>query len=598
MLPAISRAGIVLLALVSVPQLRPQHIAAPPEGAGRVVLSVDRPRFFLGENVLLRYCLENTSSKPFQIEYGGDSRFSSRSQRFKMRVTDETGALVADPDPRGYHEGGGGGEPVIAPHDHWCQSLALMRYARIDGPGTYTIAVTHDLGWPPGTAPEGRTTVTFDRPSPEQAERVTQEMLALPTPAKARIRPYGEPPDPYQDFSTLRDPVYLQPLLRLIAAGHAEALAGLGGMATPEATRALIDLLGQPDPAVARSAAQTLAMRLPDPALDGALPGRGPFTNDLEDPRRYLRDASWRPEFSSDVRSAARRLLTAADVQDIVEGAFMIEAVGEAADGPSLSAALVVGLNRTLTLPFEKGIYPRPRGAMQELMRAGTVLLARGYVPRPAPDRAGDLVLWLAAFEKAARPDNWIELLQMALGHRIPYVRELALGHLPADAPPRLFEFVGGALESSDVDLKIEGCNAVKRLKLSEYRDAVAAIVQTAQKSETFLMNLSANALYVVGGRVEVMEIMARRVAEPEMWSEAFGWLEGAFADIRGSGGSAEQADLPAVSARWLSFIAAHRAELEAGQKFSLEDPAVTPDLVPRGYTLSRAGKPDWPVKR
>jgi len=596
MLPVLTRAGIACLTILSLAQGRPPRWEAPPAGAARVVLSVDRGRFFLGENVLVRYCIENTSAKPFQISYGGDNRGSSRSQRFKMRVTDAHGTLVADPDPHGYNEGGLGGDPVIAPHGRWCESLPLMRYARIDAPGTYTITVVHDLGWPAGTAPEGRTTVTLDRPSSAQAERIAQQMLALPT--RAHLRRFQEPIDPYQDFSTLRDPIYLEPLRRLIVSGHVEALAGLGAIATPEATRALIDLLDHHDPAVARATAQTLAMRLPDPALDGTLPNRGPFTNDLEDPRKYLRDASWRPEFSSNVRTAAKRLLVSSDVQDVVQGAFMIEAVGQVQDAPALSAALTVALNRTLSLPFEKGGYPRPRGAMQELMRAAEVLVARGYVPPAASSQPGDLVLWLVSFAHAARPDNWAEPLQAALGHRIPYVRELALKRLPADAPTPLFDFVGQALASPEVDLRIAGCEAAGRLKLDQYHEAIAGIARTAKPAETFLLNFSSNALFALGRGVDVMEIMAGRLVETDVWQEALGWLLNAFADLRGYGGSAEDAELPGLSRRWMSFIAAHRSELEAGKRFSLDDPAVTPDLVPRGYKLTRAGKPDWPAGR
>lgn len=72
--------------------------------------------------------------------------------------------------------------------------------------------------------------------------------------------------------------------MRLAKAGNATALIGVGAIPAPEATRALIDLLGHADRAVARAAAQTLAMRMPDPALDGALGPRSPFRNDLQDP--------------------------------------------------------------------------------------------------------------------------------------------------------------------------------------------------------------------------------------------------------------------------------------------------------------------------
>jgi hypothetical protein len=58
-----------------------RSIMPPPPGSARVVVSIDKPTFFLGENVLIHYCLENTSVTPFQISYGGDSRGASRSLR-------------------------------------------------------------------------------------------------------------------------------------------------------------------------------------------------------------------------------------------------------------------------------------------------------------------------------------------------------------------------------------------------------------------------------------------------------------------------------------------------------------------------------------
>ena len=91
-----------------------------------------------------------------------------------------------------------------------------MRYARIDLPGTYTIRVVHDLGWPKGQAPEGQTTLTMVMPTAAEAEQVVSTMLSLPTADKAG---FDEPRKPFQDFSTLRYLIYLPPLLRLAKAG-------------------------------------------------------------------------------------------------------------------------------------------------------------------------------------------------------------------------------------------------------------------------------------------------------------------------------------------------------------------------------------------
>src|SRR5262249_1276114 len=120
-------------------------ITPPPPGTPRVVLSADKPTFFLGENVLIHYCLENTSAGPFQISEGSDYQFASRHQRFKITMIDERGTPVADPDPAGSNMGGIGMTPTIAAHGHWCESLQLLRYARPALPGSYTIREVHVL---------------------------------------------------------------------------------------------------------------------------------------------------------------------------------------------------------------------------------------------------------------------------------------------------------------------------------------------------------------------------------------------------------------------------------------------------------------------
>src|SRR5439155_18117595 len=99
-------------------------------------LMVRKAQFFLGENVLVDFCVVNTSDEPLEISVGGDYRGSSRSLRFKVETRDASGALVADPDPNPMNFGGMGYSPKIEPGKKWCQSLPLMRYARIEAPGT------------------------------------------------------------------------------------------------------------------------------------------------------------------------------------------------------------------------------------------------------------------------------------------------------------------------------------------------------------------------------------------------------------------------------------------------------------------------------
>jgi hypothetical protein len=128
------------------------------------------------------------------------------------------------------------------------------------------------------------------------------------------------------------------------------------------------------------------------------------------------------------------------------------------------------------------------------------------------------------------------------------YLRELALTRLPLAIPARLYDAVGPALESADIDLQVAACDVVRRAMLV---------------------------------------------------SDALSHLFTVFEGVAGWGGGFKvPEEVGIVSAQWRTFIAAHRSELESGTRFSLEDPAVTADLVPRGWTLNRVGKPAWPPGR
>jgi hypothetical protein len=120
--------------------------------------------------------------------------------------------------------------------------------------------------------------------------------------------------------------------------------------------------------------------------------------------------------------------------------------------------------------------------------------------------------------------------------------------------------------------------------------------VRTAAPEDTQLLNFASNALYAIGGRVELLEIMASRLTEPDVRRDALSTLFGVFEGTTGYGGSfTAPAEMDTVSARWRAFIAAHRSQLESGHRFSLDDPAVTPDLVPRGWQLRRQNNTTWP---
>src|SRR5436190_16087954 len=115
-----------------------------PRGA-RVRVELDRKQYFLGENVLLHFCVENTGGEPFKVEFGGDYRGSPRPLRFSVHAVDAQGKEVADPSPNPMCMGGLSYAKELKPGDKHFETLQLTRYRRFEKPGIYRLSVSHDL---------------------------------------------------------------------------------------------------------------------------------------------------------------------------------------------------------------------------------------------------------------------------------------------------------------------------------------------------------------------------------------------------------------------------------------------------------------------
>lgn len=562
-----------------------------PVGKARVDLGVRKSAFFLGENVLVDFCVVNTSDAPFTIDVGGDYRGSSRSLRFKVEVRDTTGALLPDPDPHPVNFGGMSYSPTIAPGKKWCQSLPLMRYARIDAPGRYTVKATHDLGWKGETPPTGTVSVILAMPTATQADHVIAAMESMPADPSTSA---GEVSRDYPDFSGMRYEVYVAPLAARAKKGDVQAFDGLANIPTESATRELVALLASPDRAVARGAAQALAMRLPDPQLTGGLGKRNVFENAYEDQRKLLTKA-WIPALADDVRTAARARLKSTDERDVMDGAFMLEAVGTPADGPDLVAALDAAIERTRTKPAEENVYPPPRGACQELLRAADVLAQRKLAPAAAPKTAGEVALWLVALPHAAPlPRGWEAELGLAMKHPIPYVRQLALEHVPQGQLPRsLVPVVASDLAHADPDVVVAAAELAQREHVTSL---AGAIVSAMPKRKGLRLNILSNAAYELGARFARVQTLVTMLADEAAFFEAMGELVGVLdSGGRSTSGDTPKAERTALATRWRAFLAKHRADVEGGKKIPLSDPSVTKDLVPSNWKLDcRDGTP-WP---
>jgi hypothetical protein len=271
----------------------------------------------------------------------------------------------------------------------------------------------------------------------------------------------------------------------------------------------------------------------------------------------------------------------------------MLEAVGTPADAPDLVTAIERAIDLTTKVPAEADVYPVPRGALQELLRATEILVARGLT-QVAPRSRGELAVWLVALAKGARPTGWETELAGALKHPVAYVRQLALERTPDAVPPALVPLIAANLAHADPDVQVAAAELAERAKLTSLAPAV---VKAMARATGLRLNIISSAAFLLGAREDRIAMLVVRLADPRAFDEALGELVDLLAyEGRGSDGVATPAQQAAVIPHWKKLVAAHRAEIRADQKIPLTDPSVTPALIPPTWKLGKpGGQGNWP---
>lgn len=558
-------------------------------------LVFDKKEYFLGENILMMYRLENISQETFKIEVGGDYRGSSRHLRFKVTATDAQGKKVADPDQSGMNMGGMGAGPEIQPGKAYEQSLPLLRYCRFDRPGIYTLRMTHELGWKNRKgrkAPTGEATLKLVMPNRDQARAVVEEMYRLPA-----GNPFmGGKCEPYGDFATLAYPIYLPILAERAVDGCDKALTGIGQIPTPEATKVLVDLLGHRDPAFAVKVAQTLNQRLPDPDREGKSPEKGEFYCKAHYERHWLVSTSWRPQFGPLIRPQALKLVARDDPDSKVCGAFMLKCVGGPEDWPALLESLTAALKQSKDAPEGKGSYPRPRDVCRTLLQTALLGKLRGERQPTHPKTASEAVVFLSLIGTDAkyRPPDWEDTYAPFLGQDIPFVRVIALENLPVPVSKPLVRQVLPRFADADAEVLLAACQVADKSKIEEFHAPVLKVLASAKEER--LLRTASDALWNLGARYEYLELWVSRLEEEGMAQTGIRYLSRVVNENCGSGsnGPLDADTARAAKARWTAFLKQHRQRLTEGRLFKIGDPSLTADLFP-GFMFYRNNQPSWP---
>ncbi len=566
-----------------------------PDGAV-VHLTTDRPEYIIGENVLLHFALENTGTEPFEASFGFDYRGALRHLRFRIQATRADGAVADDPYPYPFCMGGIGGPASLKPGERHVSSLPLMRYCQIEEPGIYTVRVAHDFGWQEGERkrPVGEIQLAFRSPTPDEAEQVVARMEDLSNDPNST---WGKSSPNYADFSCLRHPAYLEPLLRRARAGDQQGLDGLEEIPTPEATAALLELAGATGTNHAFVAA--LERRLPLPSEDKRYAPRNDYDPLLA--RRRLVARSWKPEFTPAVRALATNLLTLSDPALVALGALILRDVGTPDDAQPLFEALdraLAPLHSPRTKPDDTiRDFPQP---VRELIEALNMLRARGFSLGEGLSGSGQILFNFISLADTPlpRPDSWRQQLEShGTSGKYP-LRVAALRSIPVPPPPECASFILRALEDPDLGVARSACTLAGQSGDPQFIQPLLDIVST--EHHEWLLREASGAATLLNAGFPLLDAWADRLNEDKLGYTAFDTLVSVmdFPNHSSSGRS----DLPraerlALRRAWKEFLALHEQDLRAGKRFSTNDPAISTNLFGRARCWNFPDGSSWPPR-
>jgi hypothetical protein len=235
--------------------------------------------------------------------------------------------------------------------------------------------------------------------------------------------------------------------------------------------------------------------------------------------------------------------------------------------------------------PFEKDLYPRPRGPCQELVRAAHMFGARDLTPSMDVETPGQAVVFLCAVGASDkyRPESWERDYGRLMQHELPYIREVSVKNLPLPAPDSLFQLLPGLITDKDVDVAIAACGVAEKIKRPELKEPVLKALATAREDCQF--GAASSAAWALDAKWARLQILVSRLDEEGMTGHCLDRVVGTVLEDRGSySGPSDKwtaREAKAVKARWVKFLQEHEDELKSGKRFKRDDPGITPDLYP-----------------
>ncbi|MGE0193054.1 MAG: hypothetical protein AB7T63_13550 [Planctomycetota bacterium] len=581
---AVFWSAVVLLLVACVP---PRAHADPativPEGA-RIRLEPMRTRWCVGDNVSVRYVVENASDVPFKVEAtppGSDDWWAPQ-------VLDASGEQVISPK-RNVSASWPMSSPQVTVARPFARVVSLVRYGVLDRPGRYRVRLFHPLGW---KDPDGKRGSGLGDDTMAEDPRWAETWIELVEPTAERVQAVLDVLERYPDDEArrrsteevtpraelLRHPAYLAPLLARLrkthrSKRHAEAwFRGIHGIPTVEATSALLDLLTTQEHAPwvrfvpPDLCARALLERVPrfvGPGLtlgpDRALGGGPPFSLSLSP---GYRERAWSDHLAPRVRAWACEQLDPPG--DVLRHALrLLAAVGEPEDWPLVEPRLAHSLDEAQRMPTWPAT-PEDQHELHGVLQVLSRVQRRGRTPPSAPATAIDIVstlVWMADHPEEALTHHG-ELVPAWLDHESALVRALTVVAIPEPLPGFAARKLEALCDDDSAVVRRAALHVVRREPHERYRGGVIrAFGRSDDPDDIQAARRAAAALRI--DHVDLLLVDAARLTEasayPTRWQS--------LARATGYRGTSPQQPPPPeerqrLARAWREWLRRHREDL------------------------------------
>lgn len=465
----------------------------------------------------------------------------------------------------------------------------------------------HDLGWQRDEKrphPLGASTIVISEPTPAQAAALVKSIVAgkqvTPTHVAFQGRSYPPVREEPMDYVTqaklcvLRHPVYLSALKEAAQGGSAEAVSGIGHIATPEATEALIALLKSEHSRIQSEALTQLVRRVPDPT-DATRPavhsmwGGDTFQIDP------LLPVSWRKEFEATVAEEAARLLLHSDPNVVSAAALLVQGCGTENAGRSLLVALQKSLDAWRNIPRVETAALYPPLPEPALLGALDALRKRGWrSPQP-----GGTALLVAKFREYAddtipKPagDEWRDSMLLWVENGSATLKEYALRAIPLPLSSAAVNSVLKALEDDSPRVLVAACDVARRAALKDFITPLCQMVET--DGVEAVHRAAMTAAKECGARMELWHAAADTIVSKEHLVNSVHELVAGTIDLPLGGGSGGNSNFSReqrfqIRAAWTVFLKQHEKTLSEGRKLPPPDAETAARLTGMNFKGGRS---------